>query len=50
MWTPLKLEWSHAAMLPSRARAQHVNDPANHPAVIDTVRTAPPPWKQRLDP
>src|SRR3954454_6285129 len=38
------------AITPARTRTQHVNDAADHPPVIDPVRTAAATRKQRLDP
>jgi len=35
---------------PPRARAQHMHDPADDPAVIDTMRAAPPSRHQWLNP
>src|SRR5579872_4440035 len=38
------------AIPPTRARAQHVHDPADDPAIVDTMRTATTARHQRFNP
>ena len=38
------------AIAPTRARAQHVHDPADHTPIIDTVRPTSTPWQQWPNP
>jgi len=46
----MALNRNSSVVAPARSRTQHMDDPADHTAVIHPMRAAPTTWQQRLKP
>src|SRR6185437_16563761 len=38
------------AITPARPTSEHIDDPADHTAIVDAMSPFPPPWQQRFYP